>query len=216
VTSLVTAFSSILAGMMRTAPSKTWMARIFADDLFVLPWTILVADRTTTVVTIVIVRIALLAMTVLRVMIATEMTVTTAEMIGLHIAATDRDPLLVAPTTMIVAPGLRPPGGRMIKGLQGTILIEHPALGTSEDATRRMIEVTTRGPRGTEMADGRAKRSMVPGHWPYQGTRTASVKGFFLPNLMVLVSTKIGVDVYAIGECTMLHGQTRWSLSRSR
>jgi hypothetical protein len=118
---------------------------------------ILVADRTTTAVTTVIAMIALLAMTVLRVMIATGMTATMAGMTGLHTAATVRGLLLVVPTTMIVAPGLRPPGGRMIEGLQGTILTEPLALGMNEDATRRMIEATTRGPRGTEMAGGRAK-----------------------------------------------------------
>lgn len=53
----------------------------------------------------------------------------------------------------IVAPGLRPPGGRlMIEGLQGTMPTD---AGTIEDATRRR-NASKRGPRGTqtEMADG--------------------------------------------------------------
>jgi hypothetical protein len=72
--------------------------------------------------TVIVVMIALLVMTVLPVMIATEMIATAAGMIEPHIVATVPDRLLVAPISMIVAPGLRPPGGRMIKGLQGTIM----------------------------------------------------------------------------------------------
>jgi len=75
----------------------------------------------------------------------------------------------------IVAPGLRPPGGRlMIEGLQGTMITGEEAMmiaegliiltdagtmptdaGTIEDATRRR-NASKRGPRGTqtEMADG--------------------------------------------------------------
>lgn len=154
---------------------------------------------------VIVVMIVLLVMTVLPVMIVIEMIATMAGMIEPRIAATVRDRPLVAPTLMIVAPGLRPPGGRMIEGLQGTImtggevimaeplimimtdagtiLIEPPAQGMTEDATRRMIEVTTRGLREMEMADGRVK--MVHG----SGTLAPSENGqryrWFFPNLMV-------------------------------
>jgi hypothetical protein len=138
----------------------------------------------------------------------TTVTTTTATtgMIVLLIAVTVPDRLLlVAQTTMIVAPGLHPPGGRMIEGLQGTIMtvmtggevimtkplimimidagtiMIDPREGTTEDATRRMGVPSTKGPLGTEMAVGRAKiahgfRDVGPDRkW------TTSVFWFFLP-----------------------------------
>jgi hypothetical protein len=161
---------------------------------------------------VIVVMIVLLVMTVLPVMIVTEMIATTAGMIEPRIAATVRGLRLVAPTLMIVAPGLRPPGGRMIEGLQGTILIEPPVQGTTEDATRRMIEVTTRGLREMEMADGRVK--MVHG----SGTLAPSENGqryrWFFPNLMVLVSEKLALTCMRAE--SVLCYMARWSLSRSR
>jgi hypothetical protein len=115
-------------------------------------------------------------------------TVTTAAgMIVHHSAATAPSlRLLVAPIMMIVAPGLRPLGGRMIEGLQGMIvtvmiggevimtrrlimimtdagmIMTDPVLGKTEDATRRMGVPLTTGPPGTEMATSSARRQQPP------------------------------------------------------
>jgi hypothetical protein len=173
-------------------------------------------------------------------MIATGMTATTAGMIVHHIAATaPGHHLLVAPIMTIVAPGLRPLGGRMIEGLQGTIMtvmtggevimterlimmtdagtimIDPHALGTIEDATRRMGVPSTRGPPGTEMAVGRAKiahgfRDVGPDR-----KRTTSVIGFFLPESIGLGLHDNLALTYVRAECTFLHGLSPWSLPRS-
>jgi hypothetical protein len=172
-----------------------------------------VVDRTTTAAKIVM--SVLLVKTDLE-MIATGMTATTAGMIVHHIAATaPGHHLLVAPITTIVAPGLRPLGGRMIEGLQGTIMIDPHALGTIEDATRRMGVPSTRGPPGTEMAVGRAKiahgiRDVGPDR-----KRTTSVIGFFLPESIGLGLHDNLALTYVRAECTFLHGLSPWSLPRS-
>jgi len=167
-------------------------------------------------------------------------TVTTAAgMIVHHSAATaPGHPLLVAPITMIVAPGLRPLGGRMIEGLQGTIMtvmiggevimtrrlimimtdagtiMTDPVLGKTEDATRRMGAPSTKGPLGTEMAVGRAKiahgfRDVGPDR-----TWTTSIIWFFLPEFIGLGLHENMALTYMRAECTFLHGLSRWSLPR--
>jgi hypothetical protein len=161
--------------------------------------------------------------------------------IVLHTAATAPDRrLLVAPITTIVAPGLRPPGGRMIEGLQGTIMtvmtggevimterlimimtdagtimIDPHVLGTTEDETRRMGAPSTKGPRGTEMAVGRAKighgfRDVGPDRkW------TTFIIWFFLPESIGLGLHENLALTYMRAECTFLHGLSRWSLPQS-
>jgi hypothetical protein len=175
----------------------------------------------------------------LLVMIAIGKTATAAGMIVLHTAATGPDLLLAAPTTTIVAPGLHPPGGRMIEGLQGTIMtvmtggevimteplimimtdagtmIDPRVLGMTEDVTRRMGAPTTKGPPGTEMAVGRAKiahgfRDVGP--WR---KRTSSVIWLFLPENIGLGLHENLALTYVRSECTFLHGLSRWSLPRS-
>lgn len=98
----------------------------------------------------------------------------------------------------------------MTKGLTmmtdaGMITIGHRVLGKSEDATRKIPAPSTRGPPGTEMEDGRAKWRMISGRCSSR-KREASVVGFILPNLLVLVSTKNWALTYMRTECTFLHG----------
>lgn len=112
----------------------------------------------------------------LHVMNATETTVITETIVHPTAGnALDRL-LLVVPIMRIVAPGLRPPGGRlMIEGLQGTMITDAGAMmtaerhliimtdagtilidaETTEDAMTRM-NATTKGLQGTqtEMAGG--------------------------------------------------------------
>jgi len=150
-------------------------------------------------------------------MIDTTETIGTTGRIVPPTAATAPDHRLpVAPITTIVAPGLRPPGGRMIEGLQGTIMtvmtggevimterlilimtdagtimIDPHVLGKTEDATRRMGVLSTKGPLGTEMAVGRAKIAHGFGTLALTGNGQCPSFGFSFPNLLVLVSTKI-------------------------
>ena len=188
--------------------------------------------RTITAVTIV---MNVLAKTDLG-MIATGMSATTGTTV-LHTAATAPDlRLLVAPITTIVAPGLHPPGGRMIEGLQGTIMTvmtggevimteplimimtdagtimtDPHVLGMTEDATRRMGAPSTKGPLGTEMAVGRAK--IAHGFRDVGPDRkwTTSIIWFFLPEFIGLGLHENLALTYVRAECTFLHGLSRWS-----
>lgn len=172
-------------------------------------------------------------------MIVTGMTATTIGRIVLHTGATAQGhhpP--AAPNMTIVAPGLRPLGGRMIEGLQGTIMTvmiggevimterlimimtdagtimtDPRVLGTTEDATRRMgVPSTSRGLPGTGMAVGRAE--IAHGFRDVGPNRkwTTSIIGCFLPECLGL-HEKLALT-YLRAECTFLHGLSRWSLPR--
>ena len=123
------------------------------------------------------------------------------------IAVNAPDRLPVAPNmTIVVRPGLRPPGGRMIEGLQGTIMTVMPhgevimtkslimnmtAAGTimndhlaaTTDGAKRGPNATTRGLLGMEMADGRAKMADGSGTYGPQNAVVPANWFYFLPSL---------------------------------
>ena len=125
------------------------------------------------------------------------------------IAVNAPDRLPVAPNmTIVVRPGLRPPGGRMIEGLQGTIMTVMPhgevimteslimnmtAAGTimndhlaaKKEGAKRGPNASTRGPLGMEMADGRAKMADGSGTCGPQNAVVPANWLYLLPTLVV-------------------------------
>jgi len=160
-------FSNISRAMMLSAPSKNWTVGICVDGPSVSHWTIIEVVRTTIAVT-----------TGATNALATIETGKTAiERTVLITAVTALDRLLVVLNMKIVAPGLRPPGGRlMTEGLQGTILTDAEM---TEDATIR-TNGSTIGLQGTqtEMAGGHVE--VVSGRWPDEKKRMAVILVSFL------------------------------------